>query len=205
MSLAFTDLQTTSHNYFDPNIHNEVYESSPFMAKLKQGNKINYDGGIYVQFAIHYQKLGRGGATGPREQIVFGSNDTRTAAVLPWTYYSVDTTIHWDERVQNAGHGKIIDLAKDKAKELKDELHYHMAYDMLTATTQGTNAMVPLDDIVDSTTTYGGIAYTDAPDWLSTEDSSTTTMTLYGTGSLSYMFNAATYGSSGPTLFLTTR
>lgn len=205
MALAFSELQSVSHNYFDPNIYNEVYEESPFFAKLKQKNKINYDGGIQLQFAIHYQQLGTGKAQGPREQILFESKDTKTAGVLPWTYYTAKTMIEWDEEVQNAGKGRIIDLARDKAKELSRELLYKLSYDAITATTQGTNAMVPLDDIIDSTATYAGIAYTDASEWAAKEDASTTTMALYGSGSLSYTFNLATFGTGKPTIFLTTR
>jgi len=205
MALAFSELQSVSHNHFDPNIYNEVYEESPFFAKLKQKNKINYDGGIYVQFPIYYRQLGTGTAQGPREQILLTSRDTKTAGVLPWTYYTAKTIIEWDERVQNAGKGRIIDLARDKAKELSKELLYKLSYDAITATTQGATAMVPLDDIIDSTTTYAGIAYTDASDWKANEDSSTTTMTLFGSGSLSYIYNLATFGSDKPTIHLTTR
>ena len=205
MALTYTELQSVSKNYFDNRIHNEMYESSVFMAKLKQKNKITYDGGIKIQFPITYLQLGRAGEVGARDQIVFGSKDTRTAGVSEWAYYMADTTLHWDERVSNAGKGKIVDLAKDKAKELKDDLAYKLAYNFLTVTSKGTNLLDPLAAIVDSANTYAGIAYTDASDWKSVEDSSTTTMTLFGSDSLSYQFNASTFGDSHPTMFLTTR
>uniref|UniRef100_A0A6M3L9L3 Putative capsid protein n=1 Tax=viral metagenome TaxID=1070528 RepID=A0A6M3L9L3_9ZZZZ len=205
MALAFSELQTVSKNAFDPNIHNNMYDKTVFFAKLKSKNKITYDGGIKIQFGIHYAKLNRAKQIGWRDQISFGGTDTRTAAVLEWAPYMADTTLQWDERVKNAGRGKIIDLAKDKAKELTDDLSDQLSTDLVTSTSQGTLVVVPLAVIVDSATTYGGVAVADAADWASQEDGSATTMVLYGTTSLSYYYNAATFGSDAPTMFLTTR
>jgi hypothetical protein len=205
MALTYSELQSVSKNYFDKRIHNDMYQDSPFFARMKKQDRINYDGGIQIQFPIKYLQLGRSQEVGPREQVVFGSKDTRTAAILDWAYYMGDTTLHWDEKVKNAGQGKIIDLAKDKAKELKDDLAHKLAYNFITATSQGTNTLIPLAVIVDAADSYGGIAVADASDWKSIEDSTTTTMTLFGTGSLSYQFNAATFGKDHPSMFLTTR
>lgn len=205
MALTYSELNTVSKNYFDDKIHLQVYEDSPFFMRMKKKNKVTYDGGIQIQFATRYRKLDRGKEIGPREQIVFGGKDTRTAAVLDWAYYEADTTLEWDEKIKNAGKGKVIDLARDKAKELKDDLLDTLATNFITNTTQGSNTLVPLAVIVDSATAYGGIAVADSSNWASTEDSSTTTMTLYGSGSLSEAFNAATFGKDHPTCFFTTR
>lgn len=205
MALTYSELQSVSKNYFDNKIHPQVYEESPFFMRMKKKNKVSYDGGIQIQFPIRYQKLERSGEIGPREQIVFGGKDTRTAGVLDWAYYSSNTTLEWDEKIKNAGKGRIIDLARDKAKELKDDLVDQMAYNFITSTSQGSNTLVPLAAIVDSATAYAGIAVADAAEWASTEDSSTDTMTLFGSGSLSYQFNQATFGKDHPTVFFTTR
>jgi len=205
MALTYDELSSVSKNYFDPKIYSQVYDSSPFFSRMKSKNKITYDGGKEIQFPIRYRKLDRAQEIGPREQIVFGGKDTRTAGIVPWAYYEADTTLEWDERVKNAGKGKIIDLAKDKAKELAEDLFEKLSYNFLTATSAGTNNLVPLNVLVDSTTTYAGVAYTDAASWLSTEDSTTTSMVMYGDGSLSESFNAATLGKNHPTVYYTTR
>ena len=204
MALTRNELNSVSKNYFDPKIYPQVYDSSPLFSNLKSAKKITYDGGKEIQFPIRYRKLDRTSEIGPREQIVFGGKDTRTSGTLPWAYYEADTTLEWDEKIKNAGKGKIIDLAKDKAKELAEDLFEKMAYDILTSTSKTLN-MWPLDDIIDSTTTYADLAVADAATWLSTEDSTTTTMILYGSGSLSEAFNAATLGKNHPTVFYTTR
>ena len=205
MALTYSELNTVSKQYYDDEITQQIYEASPFWMRMKKKNKVSYSGGIEIQFPTRYRKLNTAKAIGPREQIIFTGRDTRTAAVIPWTYYTAYTTLEWDERIKNAWKGKIIDLARDKARELKEELADQLATDVVTDTSQGTNALVPLDDIIDSATTYGGIAVSDSASWLATEDSSTTTMTLYGSGSLGYMFNQTTFGQDHPTCYFTTR
>ena len=113
--------------------------------------------------------------------------------------------IHWDERNKNAGPGKIVDLAKDRNDELLQDIK-DILYQALFATsyTDGVD-IVPLGTIIDSATTYAGIAVSDASIWASTEDSSTTTMKLFGSGSLAEARNDATFGTKMPTMHITTR
>lgn len=205
MALTYSELNSVSKNYFDDKIHSQVYEESPFYMRMKKKNKVTYSGGIQVQFPIRYQKLEHAGEIGPREQIVFRGKDTRTAGVLDWAYYEADTTLEWDEKIKNAGKGKIIDLMRDKAKELKEDLLYKLAYNFVTATSQGTRDLVPLSVIVDAAGSYAGISVSDASEWASPEDNSTTTMAIYGENSLSYAFNQATFGVNHPTCYFTTR
>jgi hypothetical protein len=178
MALDFSELQSVSKNAYDPNLHNNMYEETVFFAKLKSKNKITYDGGIQLQFAIEYTQLGRAKQSGWREQMIFGNKDLITAGVLDWAPYTANITQEWDEQVKNAGRGKIIDLAAAKAKALKNDLKHKLSYDILTSTSQGTQVMVPLAVIVSSSSTYAGIAVADAADWAAVQDTSTTTMVL---------------------------
>lgn len=205
MALTYSELNTVSKQYYDDKMYPQVYEDSPFFMQMKKRNKIMYDGGIQIQFATRYRKLASANEVGPREQLSIGGKDTRTAAVLDWSYYAADTSLEWDERIKNAGKGKIIDLARDKAKELKDDMSDRLFTNFVTTTSQGANILVPLAVIVDAADSYGGIAVADSADWKSVEDTTTTTMTLYGTGSLSRSFNSATFGKDHPTNYYTTR
>ena len=205
MAFTINELNTVSKKFFDKTITQQVYEDSPFFAKLKDDGQVITEGGITIQWPARVAKLQRAKATGPRAKVDFGSNETRAGADIPWCYYDADTMIHWDERNKNAGPGKIVDLAKDRAEELLQDIK-DLLYAELFATTyvDGTN-IVPLATIVDAADTYAGITVAQAAQWAGQEDSSTTAMSLYGAGSLSKLRNDATFGTKGPTLHITTR
>jgi len=158
-----------------------------------------------MQWTIRYKELDNAKATGPRSKVDFSSEETRTGADIDWTYYDAQTLIHWDEQVKNSGKGKIIDLVKDKSAEVLEDLQNKL-YKAVFATsgTAGTD-LEYLSKIVDSGAAYGGIAVADASEWASAEDSSTTTLKLFGDASLSYMRNQATFGTEQPTMHITTR
>lgn len=203
MSLQ-SELDAVSKRYFDPKLRSQVYEASPFWKRLYKKGKVITDGGKDLQWSIRYRKYGLSGDQGMKEEIEFIGKDTRTYATDDWTTYTTQATVHLDEKVKNQGQGKIIDLAKDKAKEMEEDLRDQL-YTDLWATSSVSGKMTPMYTIVDSADTYGGIAVADASEWASTEDSSTTTLVLTGSGSLSYMVNQATFGDNGPTVHYTTR
>jgi len=185
-------------------LRQQVYEDSPFFAKLNADGKLNAQGGVSIQFPIRYQKLSQSEAVDPRSQITFSAKETRTGAVDTWAYYVGRTAIFWDEKASNGPDGRIVDLVKDKTAELKEDLSDKLCTDLF-ATSRATNCLTPLAVMVDSSTTYAGIAVADAASWAATEDGSETQLKLYGSTSLSYWVNACTLGKNAPTLHITTR
>jgi hypothetical protein len=106
--------------------------------------------------------------------------------------------LHWDEMAKNYGKGQIINLAKSKAKELKED--YQDAFNSIIWGTD-TTSVAPLAQIVDASDSYAGIDPADASTWASHEDSSTTTLTLEA---LMHARNEATFGKHKPTHHFTT-
>jgi len=206
MALTIAEADAVSTKYFDKTITQQVYEASPFFAKLKADKQIMTDGGTSMQWPVRISKLNNAKATGPRARVDFKSGETRTGADIDWVYYDTTNVIHWDERVQNNGKEKIINLLKDKAEEALEDIR-EILYQSIFATTTAVSGtdMETLDRIVDSAAAYGGIAVADAAAWAGVEDSSTTTLKLYGSGSLATARNSATFGQDQPTLHITTR
>lgn len=202
MALSINELNAVSHEYFDQTILQEVYDEIPFLAILKSKNKVTTDGGSQIQFPIRYKALGTFQAVSPRQQIEFSSEETRTAGVVDWAYLEAHTMLHWDEKVKNSGKGQIIDLAKDKAAELKDEFYEGFSTQLWATSTRSTNELERLATIVDSSSTYAGIAVADDSNWASAEDSSTTTLTIRA---LQTARNNATFGKNGPSYHFTTK
>ena len=206
MAFTITELNAVSKKYFDNTLTQQIYEKSAFFAKLKADKQIITDGGTSIQFPVRTSKLNTAQATGPRAKVDFQSVETRTAGDIKWVYYDAQTMLHWDEKVANSGKGKIIDIAKDKAEELLKDLR-DTIYSAIFATSSAVSGtdLETLDRIIDSAASFAGIAVSDASAWAGVEDSSTTTLKLYGSGSLSYARNSATFGTDEPTMHLTTR
>lgn len=202
MALSIDEANAVSRKWYDKNMYQQVYDDDPFLAILKGKNKIAVSGGTQIQWGVRTSQLNQANFVGPRQQVSLNSAETRTAAVLDWGYLVANTTIHWDERVKNDGPEAIVNLLGDKAKELAEDWKEKLS-DVIWGT--DTTHISPLAQIVDSSTSYGGIATSDAASWASTEDSSTTVLTLFGSGSLTYMRNQATFGKNMPTHHFTTR
>ena len=202
MAFTIAQINALTQEHYDSKCTPQVYDDDPFLATLKGKNKITVDGGTALRWAVRTSELGQTSFVGPREQIAIKSNDTRTAAELDWKYVAGVTMMHWDEIVKNNGKAAVVKLIGDKKIELEEDYKEALS-DQIWGTS--TDHIAPLAQIVDSSTTYGGIAVADAASWASTEDSSTTTMTLFGPGSLTYMRNQATFGKFGPTHNFTTR
>lgn len=205
MALTRSELESVSTPFYDKEIMSQVYDESAFFYKLKKNNSIVTDGGTEIRFPIRYQELAQAEAVDPRAQILYQQKATRTSGKLDWKYYKVDTMIQWDEQVQNSGKEQIINLMADKAEEIKDDLYEKFADDLFT-TSQATKSFSGLITIVDTGTTYADIAVADAASWAAAvEDSTTTRLILYGSGSLSYNINTSTFGRNKPSLIITTR
>jgi len=205
MALSIDEANTVSTKYYDKTITQQVYQKCPFYAKLKSIGNVSADGGTQIQFGIRYRALDKGGFIGPRDQVTYSQKETRTGAVLDWKYLHDHAMISWDERVKNSGKPEIINLLEEKTTELREDMADKFA-NALYATAPGANDISSLFEIVDTGTTYAGIAVADAAAWAAAvEDSTTTELSLYGTGSISESINAATFGTDKPDIHFTTR
>lgn len=205
MALSIDEANTVSSKYFDKTLTSQVYEKCPFYAKLKSIGNVSTDGGTQIQWGIRYKKSDLGGFIGPRDQVNYSQVETRTGAVLDWKYLHNHAMISLDEQTKNSGKAEIINLLSDKATELREDMLDDFAT-ALYATAPGANDISSLYEIVDTATTYGGIAVADAAEWAAAvEDSTTTELVLYGSGSISESINAATFGTSKPDIHFTTR
>jgi len=206
MALGIDEANAVSTKYFDKTLTQQVYEKSPFYAKLKSAGNISTDGGTKIQWRIRYRKSDKGGFIGPRDQVSYSQIETRTSPELDWKYLHNHAMISLDEQTKNSGKAQIVNLLSEKSTEMRDDMLDDFAT-ALYALAPGANDISSLYEIVDTGTTYGGIAVADAAEWAAaSEDATTTELVLTGTsGSLGAAVNGATFGPNKPDLHLTTR
>lgn len=205
MALTRTEAESVSTPFYTKKIVQQIYERDAFFWKLKKNNSITIDGGTEIRFPMRYAELENAKFVEPREQTSYTQKETRTSCKLDWKYLTSNAMVQWDERVKNAGKEKLVNLMADKAQELLDNVYEAMT-DNLYATTQVAKGFSGLITIVDTTTTYADVSYEDAATWkASVEDSTTTRLILYGSGSLSESINACSFGDNKPTFAVTSR
>ena len=206
MALTRSELESVSTPFYTRDIISQVYELDPFFKKLKQNKSITTDGGTEIRFPIRYQELALAEWVNPKEQIAYQQRKTRTSGKLDWKYLVGKTMMQWDEQVQNSGKEKLINLQKDKADELIDDV-YEVMTDAIYATTQETDKPSALVTIIDTGETYADVAVSDAASWAgAVEDTTTTQLVLYNTSAaIATSMNSATFGPYKPDLLITSK
>jgi hypothetical protein len=206
MALTINEANSVSEEYYSRMLTQQVYEKSPFFWKLKNQKNVRIDGGVNIRFPIRYANLDKAKAVNAREQVTYEQVETRTAGQLEWSYYTAHGMISWDERVQNSGRSRVINLIGDKSEEMMEDLYNKFVVDLYN-TTQQTKVIQGLARIIDTGDTFAGIAVADAAEWAAAlEDTTTTELHFYGSaGSLSHAINLATFGPDKPDLIVTSR
>jgi hypothetical protein len=206
MALSVTEANTVTSKFFDSKkvSTQQVYEDDPFFNKIARDKRVVTRGGSQIQFPIRYRKLENADAVGSDTRVTFQTKTTRTAGVLDWKYYSADALVTWAERQQNKGKPQIVDLMADKEEELRQDMSDRLFTDLYTANPNGLG-YTSLAEIVDSAGAYAGVDVSDASEWASQEDNSTTEMVLYGSNSLSYYMNTCMFGKFAWDIIVTTR
>lgn len=203
MALSYSETNSITTKNFDPVITQQEYEKSALYSKLKSMKHV-LRGGTEIAWTIRYTGYNKANAVDPDKQVIYRRIETRTLAEDDYKFYEGDTMMTWAERVKHKGKPAQVKLIADKIKEMKEDFDDRWCTDVYTANDNG-NGLTPLPTIVDSADTYAGISVSDAANWAAQEDGSTTALALYGSGSISYMVNQATFGDKKPNFHLTTR
>jgi hypothetical protein len=211
--MAWSDLDVqqvdaVSTKWFDKGkMTDQVYDSNVILDRIKKGDRVIVTGGNSISHTVKLRELGQAKMIDPdaaRQTVVY---DTRSAVRLDWKWAVCDIVMTWEEKVKNRGEPEIINLLRSKYEEGMQDMdklistQFHQAY-----TSVGSYDMQGFYSAVrTSGTAYGGIDSDDASEWAAgLYDTSTTTMALYGTGSLDAGVRACWFRDP-PNLILTTR
>lgn len=190
MALTYSEANAVSTKFFNMGkLAEQVYEENILLDKILAGGRRRTSGGTSIVHSIRYRELGQAKMVDPDDARVTAKYDTRTQLELDWKYGVVDVVMTWAERVHNDGKEAIVNLMADKYKEGIQDINELLSDDFYQAkTSKGTNDVDGIYEILQATgssTTYAGISSGDASEWVAgLYDTTTTTMALFGTGSL---------------------
>lgn len=207
MALTVNEANAVSHSEFmKGKLEQQVYDDTVMLDRLKQKHRIKIAGGTDIRYSIRHDKLEQAKSIDPDDARVTATVETRTQLVLDWKWVVCDLGITWKERTYNAGEHQIIDLVSDKLVEGGQDMgekistFFHQAFTSLgTYDLQGIFSWVRA-----AASSYAGVDQDDATSWnAGLYDTSTTTLALYGTGSIDAGLRACRF-KNFPDLMLTT-
>lgn len=203
-------MDSVTTKYFAKKITQQAYDSNILMKRLAQGNRVKVvTGGRKVFHPIRHEELGTAAFIDPDSARVIHNVETRTALELNWCYMVCDMVMTWQEKIENRGTPQIVSLMNDKVQEVKDDTYKKFSTALYQAqtskTTEQIDGLLQIIQATGSSTTYAGISSGDASNWVAgLYDNSTTTLALFGTGSLAAGRRACTF-IDPPNLIMTTR
>jgi hypothetical protein len=190
MALTYSDLNAIATSHFNKGkMAEQVYEENVLLDKILAGGRRRIAGGSDIKHSIRYKEFGQAKGIDPDAVRNTVKVDTRTQAIVDWKYYVADTVMTWAERVANNGDEAIINLMADKYKEAMQDLNERISDDFFQSNASTTSdefdGFYSIVQATSSDTTYAGISSGDASAWVAgLYDTTTTTMALFGTGSL---------------------
>lgn len=209
MALTYDQRTATTKKLYAPAIQQQAYDSNILLDKIKSGKRVKVvTGGTKVAKSIRHAELGLAKFIDPDDARTTEHKETRTLAELDWKYLVVDLIMTWQELSENRGEPAFVNLLADKIKEGMDNLKDKFSEVLYQAySSKGANDIDGMLTISQSgsSSTYAGISGSDASNWNpGIYDSSTTSLALYGSGSLEEAVRSCTF-IDPPDLIVTTR
>lgn len=202
MALTYNQISGITRDKFIPKLYDNIFNATPLLKRLKsKGGYKKVDGGQSILIPIEYASLTSAGWYQGAQTLSTTDNETVTAAQLNWKQLYTNITISRRDELINSGDSQIIDLVKSKTKTAEKTMVDLMSTGLYNSGSDAT-AIVGLRAWVDAGNTVGGIAQGTYSWWQSTEDSTTTTLTI---ASLQTNFNAASLNNKSPTFLIGTK
>ena len=212
MSLTFAVpdvlLSTTLANY-EKKLSDNIFKSSPFMAKLlADGHKKVVDGGESIVVPLLYGKNSTVGWYSGYGQLDTTPQEGITAAKYNWKQLGGTVTISGKEARQNAGKTQIINLLKAKTDQLEKSMKDTLASALFGTSGTDTNSIIQSIPTIVAPGTYtvGGLAHA-SYSWWQSQSGTAASFAANGLATMRTMFNSCTAQeqSDTPNLIITTQ
>lgn len=153
-------------------LNDAVFTSIPLLKWLDESQKVKRQGGASVLVPIIYGKNSTFHAYSKDDVLDVTGQEGLTMAQGKWVNYGGTITIFGDEMRQNAGEGKLFDLIKAKTMQSVMSGRDALSQDLWSSAGIITKKIIPLDNMVDQTSTVQDINSTTNSWWQAQQVSS---------------------------------
>jgi len=189
-------------------LNDAVFTSIPLLKWLDESQKVKRQGGASVLVPLLYAKNSTFKAYSKDDTLDVSGQEGLTLSQGKWVNYGGTITVFGDELRQNSGEGKLFDLIKAKTIQSVMSGRDALSIDLWSSGGINTKKIIPIDNMVDTTSTVQDINSTSNSWW---QAQSIASGSFAGRG-LQDMRNLrdtivkqAQFGASLPDLYLTTQ
>lgn len=176
MALTVSQLAAVTREIWTGRVTEQVFKGNALLMRLKNRGRVVYDGGTKIRQPIVYSKVATVGAYSGDGPLGTAFNDFITAAEFDWRQYFAQIRLTGEEALKNAGQAQMERLLDIKVESAKQSLLDKLGLDL-----QGSGGGGTIDGLgllLSTSSTYGGIAPADAPDWVAVVNTCMATNTL---------------------------
>jgi hypothetical protein len=198
-------LTTTLANYRETLIDN-IFDDFVYLWWMREKGKVRKeDGGTSIVEHLLYEKSTAGGWYTGYDPLDLTPQEGMRPAEFLWRQCAYSITISRLEERMNSGKSRMINLLQAKTYQAENTIKDAIA-SALFAATRASKAIETLVDLVDSSTTVGGLSRTTYSWWQSTETASGS-FASQGISDMRTLYNtiSSSAGKDHPDLIITTR
>lgn len=202
MALTYDQISAITQKKYIAKLADAIFDSDPLLKRAKdKGWYTSIDGGTQIIQPLMYAQTVAAGSYAATATLDTTDNDQFSALAFDWRYYYANITLSGPDEMKNKGDSQILDFVKNKTMAAEMTLKDKIGDGIYSAGTTATD-IGGLRLIVDAGNTVGGIDQSTYSWFQSSEDSSTTTLSL---ASLQTMYNALSINGKSPSVITATR
>lgn len=205
MALPYTYLASLTHKFIRNVVTDNFYSARPLQARARK-NRQRFAGGTEITLPVIKGSEPNTRAFSGADLITLEMAEPFNAAKYMMKRYVAQLVLPKDDILKNSGPAAVISQIVARRRNLELTLFDLIGTDMFQSTGTGADLkkLEGLENIVDASTTSGGIAVADMSQWAAFTDANAATI-VTNLKPLQTLYGAVTVGADQPTVGYTTQ
>jgi hypothetical protein len=176
MALSYDQISALTERYFYPKFVEGVYGSNALIARLSRpGKKLMIPGGEKITMAIAASKPVSGGWFQDFSPLDTTPQDNISAVEFVWKQLNQNVKVSRLQELKNSGDAAKLKLVASKMQLAEKQMKEDLATGLFSDGTAATGSLTALQltglrAILSTSSTYGGVAVADLPEWVAIVD-----------------------------------